>query len=374
MTLVFSDSQSGTLGIELELQLIDLSDFDLASSASYLLQHFRRVPDKVRVTPELTESMIEISAGIFTNWMECVESMQSIQSMLSEVSQKLNLGICGGGAHPFQRWQQRRIFDNQRFQRVSSLYGYLAKQFTVFGQHVHVGCSNANEALLLLHGLNRYIPHFIALAASSPFFQGTSTSFHSSRLNSIAAFPLSGRAPYFMEWKRFIEDFYEPMLRTGIISSMKDFYWDLRPKPEYGTIELRVCDTPLSLYDAALIAGYMQLLCRAILLENRQSQESDYLVYSYNRFQASRFGFDADYVDPLSNKRSSLRESIAETLAWLSHCARADRFEDVLLHEVQKKIERGTDASELVQHYRRSGTMEDVVLHAINRFVSPFPK
>lgn len=373
MTLPFAPSSSGSLGVEFELQLIDLSDFDLASSASFLLHHLTELPEKVRVTPELTESMIEISAGIFSNWLECMEAIQATQTILVEVIRKLNLGICGGGSHPFQRWQQRRIFDNQRFHRVSALYGYLAKQFTVFGQHVHVGCANANEALLLLHSLNRYVPHFIALAASSPFFQGTSTSFHSSRLNSIAAFPLSGRAPYFMEWQSFVEEFYNPMLRTGIISSMKDFYWDLRPKPEYGTIELRVCDTPLSLYDGALIAGYMQLLCRAILIENRCVPESDYMVYSFNRFQASRFGFDADYVDPLTNQTSLLRESIETTLQWLRQFTLTSQSEDLLLDTIRSKIQRGTDATELVQQFRISGTMEDVVLYAMNRFVAQFP-
>ena len=97
----------------------------------------------------------------------------------------------GGGTHPFQDWSERRIFDKPRFQEISALYGYLSKQFTVFGQHVHIGCPGPDQALVLLHGLSRFIPHLIALSASSPFVQGTDTGFQSARLNSVFAFPLS---------------------------------------------------------------------------------------------------------------------------------------------------------------------------------------
>ena len=108
---------------------------------------------------------------------------------------QLNVGLCGGGTHPFQDWSQRRIFEKPRFHEVVALNGYLSKQFTIFGQHVHIGCPSPDEALVLLHGLSHFISHLIALSASSPFVQGTDTGFQSARLNSVFAFPLSGRAP-----------------------------------------------------------------------------------------------------------------------------------------------------------------------------------
>ena len=114
----------------------------------------------------------------------------------------------------------------------------------MFGQHVHIGVPNGDEALWLLHALSRYVPHFIALSASSPFVQGVDTGFHSARLNSVFAFPLSGRAPFVLSWDGFGE-FFKKMTSTGVVQSMKDFYWDIRPKPEYGTIELRVCPSRL---------------------------------------------------------------------------------------------------------------------------------
>jgi len=109
---------------------------------------------------------------------------------------------------------------------------------------VHIGYASADEALFLLHALNRYVPHFIALSASSPYFQGTDTLFDSARMNSVFALPLSGRAPFVLSWDGFAHGYFTRMESTGVVKSMKDFYWDIRPKPKYGTIQLRVCDSP----------------------------------------------------------------------------------------------------------------------------------
>jgi carboxylate-amine ligase len=188
---------------------------------------------------------------------------------------RLNVGVCGGGTHPFQHWSERKIFSKPRFKEVSALYGYLAKQFTIFGQHIHVGCESGDDAMFLLHSLNRYVPQFIALAASSPFVQRRDTLFHSARLNSVFAFPLSGRAPFTLSWDAFERGYFTRMEHTGIVKSMKDFYWDIRPKPEYGTIELRVCDTPLTVERAAALAVYLQALCHRLLRREDPAPSED---------------------------------------------------------------------------------------------------
>ncbi|MCU0707383.1 MAG: YbdK family carboxylate-amine ligase [Pirellula sp.] len=367
--LSFKASESLTLGVELELQLVDLSDFDLASGALDLLRLLERRSIQATVSPELTASMIEISCGIFRDWLEMREHLRRVRDDLVAAADWLNLGICGGGTHPFQRWHKRRIFKSDRFIKVSELYGYLAKQFTVFGQHIHVGCADGDTALRLLHALHSYIPHFIALSAASPFFQGVDTQFDSARLNSIAAFPLSGRAPYFLHWDRFCKEYFEPMLTTKIVRSMKDFYWDIRPKPEYGTIELRICDTPLNVDHAALIAGYMQLLCRWLLVSDCQPTEQEVMVYSFNRFQACRFGWEGSYVDPQTHKTMSIRDSFTYTVArckaevgCLSDAEQAciDILESIGTDE--------SDASKLKSVYRQQGTLEDVVQFSMDHF------
>ncbi|MGB4347642.1 MAG: glutamate-cysteine ligase family protein, partial [Burkholderiaceae bacterium] len=153
----FKTSQALSLGVELELQLVGLSDFDLAAASPDLLELLRRKPFPGSVTPEVTESMIEIATDIHTEYPKLLAQLVEMRDMLVHAGDRLNIGICGGGTHPFQLWSERRIFKKPRFQEVSLLYGYLTKQFTIFGQHVHVGCASADEALFLLHALNRYV-------------------------------------------------------------------------------------------------------------------------------------------------------------------------------------------------------------------------
>lgn len=364
----FKHSAPLTLGVELELQLVSLSDFDLTDASPDMLDLLGRKPFPGTVTPEITESMIEISTDVHTNHTELLAQLRRIRDTLVRAGDMLNVGVCGGGTHPFQKWSERKIFSKPRFKQVSKLYGYLAKQFTVFGQHVHVGCSSGDDALFLLHSLNRYVPHFIALSASSPYFQGRDTLFNSARLNSVFAFPLSGRAPFLLRWEDFERDYFSRMEDTGIVKSMKDFYWDIRPKPEYGTIELRVCDTPLSVERAAALACYLQAIC-SHLLERSEAPpaEDDYLVYNFNRFQACRFGLDGTLVHPKSHESLSIREDILTTLRRMEPYAEKAGSLQAIEHLYQA-AHAGSDAAYLRQEYVTTGSTEGMVDAAIRRF------
>lgn len=365
----FKTSESLTVGVELELQLVNPTDFDLAASASDLLHLLERRKFPGDVKPEITESMIEISTDVHTRYDELLSQLRRMRDTLIVAGDRLNVAVCGGGTHPFQRWFDQRIFAKPRFIEISGLYGYLAKQFTVFGQHVHIGCASADEGLYLLHALNRYLPHFIALSASSPFSQGVDTLFDSARLNSVFAFPLSGRAPFLLKWSDFVECYFAKMEKTGVVKSMKDFYWDIRPKPEYGTIELRVCDTPLTVERAAALAAYLQALCRMLLERNEAPPaEDDYLVYNYNRFQACRFGLDGVLVHPKSNESISLREDILATLRRLEPHAVA-LGSQAACDELQREIAfEGNHSSLLRWHFADEGGMQGMVDAAVRIF------
>ncbi|WP_157265506.1 YbdK family carboxylate-amine ligase [Azohydromonas aeria] len=364
----FKASKALTLGVELELQLVSLSDFDLVEASPDMLELLGRGSFPGTVVPEITESMIEISTDVHSRHADLLSQLHAIRDALVHAGDMLNVGVCGGGAHPFQQWAERRIFSKPRFKEVSALYGYLAKQFTIFGQHVHVGCESGDDAMFLLHSLGRYIPHFIALSASSPFVQGSDTLFQSARLNSVFAFPLSGRAPFLLRWNDFEADYFAHMERTGIVKSMKDFYWDIRPKPEYGTIELRVCDTPLTVERAAALACYLQALCLGLLQRDEPPPaESDYLVYNYNRFQACRFGLDGTVVDPKTYATRTVREDILATLSRLMPHAHALEAGAALEH-LLGVVHAGSDASYLRQQHRERGSAEGIVEAAIERF------
>ena len=211
----FGASAALSLGVELELQLVNTHDYDLAPYADDMLRLMAAHKLPGSVVPEVTSSMIEISTGVCTSSAQVLAELTQVRDALVKSADKLNIAVVGGGTHPFQQWHERRIYDKPRFKELSSLYGYLSKQFTIFGQHVHVGCPDADTALLLLHRLSRYIPHFIALSASSPYVQGHDTAFDSARLNSVFAFPLSGRAPFVLTWEQFNWQFQSTPAITG---------------------------------------------------------------------------------------------------------------------------------------------------------------
>ncbi|MET0542661.1 MAG: glutamate-cysteine ligase family protein, partial [Variovorax sp.] len=197
------------------------------------------------------------------------------------------------------------------------------------------------------------------------------TQFDSARLNSVFAFPLSGRAPFALTWDEF-ESYFERMTKTGVVRSMKDFYWDIRPKPEFGTIEIRVFDTPLTVERAGALAGYVQSLAAWFLQEQPfLPAEDDYLVYTYNRFQACRFGLDAVYVDPSSGEHMPLREHILMTMTQLEWHSEALNATEVLAG-LRTDVEASqNDARWLRELQAKERLLAEVVRQASIRFRGP---
>jgi carboxylate-amine ligase len=364
----FAVSPALSLGVELELQLVNTHDYDLAPYSAEMLRLMEKIPLPGSVVPEMTSSMIEISTGVCRHAGEVRDQLSQIRDALVRCADKLNIACVGGGTHPFQQWHEQRIYDGPRFRQLSELYGYLSKQFTIFGQHVHIGCPDADQALLMLHRMSRYIPHFIALSASSPFVQGQDTQFDSARLNSVFAFPMSGRAPFTLRWEEF-GHFFTKTTRTGVVKSMKDFYWDIRPKPEYGTIEIRVFDTPLTVERAAALAAFVQSLAAWFVREQPfQPVEDDYMVYTYNRFQACRFGLDAVYVEPSTGGHVPLREHIVATLDRLAPHAQDFGAADAIAM-LRASADRGVnDARWLRDTESRERLLAEMVRQGAQRF------
>lgn len=363
----FASSEPLTVGVELELQLVSTHDFDLAPQAQDLLRELRNHTGAWDVKPEITRSMIEIGTSVQREHGALLAELRDLRGQLTRAARQLNIAVAGGGTHAFQHWSEQQIYPTERFHYLHELYGYLAKQFTVFGQHVHVGCEDGDRALWLLHALSRYVPHFIALSASSPYVQGVDTGFDSARLNSVFAFPLSGRSPFVRSWEEF-NAFFEKMTATGVVESMKDFYWDIRPKPEFGTIELRVCDTPLSVEKAAALACYLQALCRWLREEKPfEPIEDDYLVYTFNRFQACRFGLAGEVVDPKSKQRSKLRDDILRTLTRIGEHALDLRALDAC-NLIRDSLFDGNDANWLRAQRRVGVPLAAVVEQAVLRW------
>jgi carboxylate-amine ligase len=356
----FTPSPGYTVGVELELQILNARDYNLARDAADVIALVEKSGSPGKAKPEITESMVELNTSAHSGYEPLARELGELRDGVSRAAERLNVRIAGGGSHPFHSWSDRRIYPTERFKHLMERYGYLAKQFTVFGQHVHVGCADGDEAIYLTHVLARFVPHFIALSASSPFQEGADTSYQSSRLNAVAAFPLSGHAPFVQSWEEFL-GYFNRMRGHRIVESMKDFYWDVRPKPEYGTVEVRVFDTPLTVERAARLAAYVQALARYALAERPQAPTPEvYTFYNYNRFQACRYGLEGVFVDPYKDARVPLREDILATMAAVApHAAELGCV--AALEALAASVEEGwSDATWLRRAHREHGSLNDV--------------
>jgi carboxylate-amine ligase len=369
----FRSSAGLTLGVELELQLVQPHDLDLARDAGDLLARLGKLKLPGAVKPEITESMIELNTSIHGGHATLAAELDVMRDAVVREAGMLNLQVCGGGTHPFHSWSARRIFPTERFRHILERYGYLAKQFTVFGQHIHLGCANGDDAVYLVHMMTRYVPHFIALSAASPFYQGEDTLFQSSRLTAINAFPLAGHMPFVEDWAEFIE-YFDKMRALGVVESMKDFYWDIRPKPEFGTVEIRICDTPLSVGRAAQLAAYAQALAKWILDERpRPPRRAVYLVNAFNRFEASRFGLRGQLIDPFEEKKGPLAADILDTLAGVMPQAAALQGA-AALEALAADVRRAySDADWLRERFAANGSLAHTVRESAARWAGDKP-
>jgi glutamate---cysteine ligase / carboxylate-amine ligase len=366
----FKDSAALSLGVELELQLVSKRDYDLTRGATDLLGSLSYDERFGEIKLEITESMIEISTLPQSTVAGIAADLGGLRETLRQHCDRNNIGVCGGGTHPFHHWPERRICPGDRFSELYQRYGYLAKQFTVFGQHIHVGCSTADDAIWLTQALGVYVPAFIALSASSPFVDGVDSFYQSARLNAVSAFPLSGQCPPLNSWQEFTEHFAF-LQDCGIAQGIKDLYWDVRPKPEFGTVEIRVCDTPLTITQASTLAALAQALSRW-LLRTRPALHTDKQAHvaRYNKFQACRYGLDAMISDPVDFCQTPLKTSVARLLDEISEDARALDCLHWLAPLKRMLSESAGDAGWLRAQQNQHGNLHDVVRAASQRLMA----
>ncbi|MBX3709712.1 MAG: glutamate--cysteine ligase [Gammaproteobacteria bacterium] len=369
--LSFKKSDPFTMGVELELQLVDLQNYNLAMESKDLIRRLSEISHPGEIKPEITLAMIELNSSIHESYHTLIAELRALRDIIAKQAAQTHIGVCGGGTHPFQQWMDQRIFPIERFTNVSEQYGYLAKQFTVFGQHIHIGCSSGDDALYLCHAMAQYLPHFIALSAASPFHQGVDTAFDCSRITVISAFPLSGTPPWCLTWAEF-EAYFDTMLHLGIVKSMKDFYWDIRPKPEFGTIELRICDTPLTVDKASDLAAYTQMLACFLLDTRPLLSRKVYLTYLFNRYNAARYGLDGILVNPIHSTRVPLKEDILNTCIQLEPYAQKLNCE-IALEKIRLSVQNHeNDASWIRKYYKKFQSLNDTVRSQAELWSNPY--
>ncbi len=253
--------------------------------------------------------MLEIATGVCRDISHAQIQLSAIQQAVQRAALRHHLQICGGGSHPFHAWQRQQISDNPRYVKTVEHFGYLAQQATVFGQHVHVGCQSGDDAIYLLHGLSRFVPHFIALNAASPWFDSTDSRFACSQPEPLLLLSRQRSDAVGGRLAGVSSRLFRQLSYTSMIDSMKDLHWDIRPQPAVwyrrGAGDGHPPDPCPGDPHRRL---YSDPACWLLTERPFKHQPDDYLLYPFNRYQACRYGLDGTLTDVRSGEQRSIRQ------------------------------------------------------------------
>lgn len=297
----FAKSDDLTFGMELELQIVSSQNGRLSPSSAKFWDSLKHRENAARYSLEATLATIEMNTSVHNDADEMLSEALALAATLTALATPMNMVIRGGGTQLTQFWNERVIAPTARAQELTARFGFLPKRFSTYGMHVHIGASSTDHAILIGNGLQALTPLFIAISAASPFLQMADTGFCASRPLEPLIYPHGGPMPKLKDWTHF-EHVAQEIFSTGLANSLKDVYWDVRPKPEFGTIEVRVFDTPLSVHKAVAMAAFTRA-CAALILNGTlklPDAPAPTTADKVSRFMACRDGIEADLFDPFA--------------------------------------------------------------------------
>ena len=258
----FNSNQRPTLGIELELGLVEQRTMALTSSFNELFACLPD-PDSTKFKPELMQCVLEIITGVCETVDEAEEDLRTKIEQVEAASDQLGLRLWWGGTHPFSCWHEQVVTRDPRYFQLVDLLQELARRLVTFGLHVHVGVDSGDKAIMICDRILRHLPTLLALSASSPFWEGRQTGLQSHRSKIMEGLPTAGMPTLMRNWSEYVW-LVNHMVDTGFINTIREIWWDVRPHHNFGTVEVRVCDMPGSLEDTLAIAALIQCLVKAL--------------------------------------------------------------------------------------------------------------
>ena len=317
----FTPSPKPTLGVEIELQIVDPVTFNLKQGSVALLE--RLGGDHPRIKQELTQSTIEVITGICDDVAESVEDLRGSLREVYEHADELGLAYSAAGTHPFGQWRDQKIFPNDRYQGLVDRIQWPARRLLIYGLHVHVGVSSGEKAVAVSNALASYLPHLLAISASSPFVDFEDTGLASTRSKIFEGMPTAG-LPYRLANYGEFQRFMNTLVRAKAIETIREIWWDIRPHPNFGTLEVRICDTPSTMHELASIVALVQSLVVAIGDRYEKGSPLTLLkpwILRENKWRAARHGLDADVICDNDGDHAPLREQIPDLVAKLEPVA-----------------------------------------------------
>jgi carboxylate-amine ligase len=362
--MVFRPSTEPSVGVEIELQILDRDTGDLAPGAVRILQACKE--EKIEgVAAELMQSMIEVKTDVCMSVDAVREQLFARTRRVRNIASSLGYELAMGSTHPFHRTSTSTIYPDERYEKILNRLAWLTYQRVMFGLHVHVGMPSGDMAIGAINLLMQYVPHLIAASASSPFWQGVDTGLMSSRIALYRLLPHAGLPLYFSDWKEF-RNYCKVMKDCDTISSFKDIYWDIRPRPDFGTIEFRICDLPLTITETLRLVALIRALSVSglrLLHEHprmRRGNIKRHWIAVENKWLATRYGLQAIYIRTPSGKRRPLVKDLSDLVDRLMPIAQ-ELGDDKYLTSIKpvNKLETGADRQR--HHYRENGNWKALV-------------
>lgn len=365
MALDFNSSPVASLGIELEVGLVDIDKGGLVCVASELLEEIgQHHPDgeHPRIKHELFESTVEVITGVCQTVAQAREDLAVSLRELNEVAESRGVGLIGMGLHPFSSWHELTRSPGERYDLLVERIAWPARRLMTHGLHVHVGVRSGEKAIAIVNALSGYLPIFLALSASSPYWHGQDTGLASARTKVFEAMPTTGLPPHLDSWAEF-NDFLDTLITAGSIETVREVWWDVRPHPGFGTVELRMCDATATLQEAAAMAALAQCIvqwCDERMDAGQQLPVTREWIRRENKWRAARYGVDAELVVDNAGHTQPFAQVVSELVDTLMPIAQ--QLDCVTeLNDVLVILEMGPSYERQRRLLRAGATLDDVV-------------
>lgn len=311
-----SSPQALTLGVELEFQVLDAQTLLLTPRASEIIDSSNN--DKLK--HEFFQSSLEVITGVCTNIQEADADLTQSIGIIKNRGQELQLRFASTGTHPQGDYRERLITPSPRYHQLTDRNQWLIRRMAVYGMHMHLGMPSGDACIAYNNFFLHFVPHLIALTASSPFWQSMNTGLAASRPTTYEALPTAGMPYIVKNWKEF-QKLLQFLQRSHAIESIRDLWWDIRPSPQLGTLELRMCDVPATRREALGVAAFIHALAYWFA-DHQQEWEKVHApvkrwIFRENKWRAIRYGLHADIVVSRQGNTRSLKDDINQWLERL---------------------------------------------------------
>jgi carboxylate-amine ligase len=317
VAISWNPSRGATIGVEWELQLVDTSTRMLRQDARDVLAALPGLTEEgehPKIRHELMQSTVEVVTGICSTVSEIKDDLSATISQLERITGRRGTMLACAGTHPVSDWRDAKMAPIQRYAELVEQMQWLVRRIQTFGVHVHVGIRDGSKAIPIVNALAGYLPHFLALTASSPYWNGQDTGLASSRAIVFGGLPTSGPPQPLTDWTEF-EEYMDTLLRAGTIRSIKEVWWDIRPHPDFGTVEIRMFDGVPTLREIGMTAALSQSLVQLMdtqLDRGYKLPTPPAWVVRDNKWRATRYGLDAIVITDDSGSTAPLRDELYE--------------------------------------------------------------